>query len=101
MMAQQSMLGKIPVAGPLRLEVLFLFPRPKRIQRPELANDHIPHAQKPDFDNVAKAVCDSFTGVVWLDDGQVSTAYVRKRFATATEAPGVLVRVYYDRIPWK
>lgn len=100
MLAQQAMIGKVPVSGPIRLEILFLFPRPKRLQLPTNVNDVVLHDQTPDFDNVAKAVSDSFKGIIWIDDGQVSTAYVRKRFAQVNERPGCLVRAYRDRSPW-
>jgi Holliday junction resolvase RusA-like endonuclease len=100
MQAQLVMIGKIPFTGPLRMEILFRFPRPKRLQAPHNINDMVLHDQKPDWDNVGKAT-DSFTGVIWMDDGQISTVYLRKRFALMTEAPGVLVRIYRDRIPWE
>lgn len=34
----------------------------------------------PDWDNVAKAVCDALNGVVWVDDKQIVDAVVRKRY---------------------
>lgn len=45
---------------------------------------------KPDFDNVAKVFCDALNGVVWVDDTQVITATVHKKFA---DEPCVLLRV--------
>lgn len=101
MKAQDGMKGRTPVTGPIRLEVLFLFPRPKRLQKPKNINDMVLHDNDSgDWDNIGKAVSDSFNMVVWMDDCQVSTVFLRKRFAMMTEAPGVLVRVYHDQIPW-
>lgn len=99
MMAQHAMLGKVPVTGPLRLIIEFRFPRPQRLCKPHNVNDMVLHDQKPDWDNVGKAT-DSFTGVIWMDDGQVSTAMVQKRFAQVNQQCGILVKVYRDRIPW-
>lgn len=101
MMAQSAMLGKVPASGPLRMEILFLFPRPLRLREIHNIDAVVLHAQTPDWDNVGKAVSDAFKGVVWIDDGQVSTVYLRKRFAQVNEAPGVVVRVYRDRSPWR
>lgn len=100
MLAQDAMRGATPVSGALRMEILFLFARPKRLQTPELANDLILHTIRPDWDNIGKAASDAFKGVVWMDDCQVSTVMLRKRYALEREAPGVLVRVYHDEMPW-
>lgn len=45
---------------------------------------------KPDVDNVAKAILDSFKSVVWLDDSQVVELTVSKRYG---EIPGAKVVV--------
>lgn len=102
MQAQDVMRGKVPIDGAIRMEILFLFIRPKRLQKPDNINDVVLHTQdRGDWDNIGKAVCDSFNGVVFIDDCQVSTVYLRKRYAQMNEAPGVLVKVYRDRIPWE
>lgn len=109
LMAQQAMNGRLPVSGPIRLELLFLFARPKRLCRPrgvELKDgeryiDELAlHESDPDWDNIGKAVSDAFRMVVWLDDCQVSTVSLRKRYANHAEPPGVLVRAYRDAVPW-
>lgn len=101
MLAQQQMMGRVPVTGPVRLEALFLFPRPKRLQKPHNINDVVLcDNDKGDWDNIGKAVSDAFNMVVWMDDCQVTTSFIRRRFAQMNEAPGVVVRVWRDRIPW-
>jgi Holliday junction resolvase RusA-like endonuclease len=100
LLAQQAMAGKVPVTGPLRLETLFLFHRPQRLCKPENVDDLVLCDQDPDVDNLAKALMDAFLMVVWVNDNQVTTCVIRKRFAQVTEAPGVVVRVYRDEVPW-
>lgn len=100
MKAQDGMKGRTPAAGPIRVELLFLFPRPKRLQTDSMINVMCLHIVDPDGDNLEKAVWDSCKMVVWMDDCQVSTWLGRKRYAMMAEAPGVLVRVYHDQIPW-
>ena len=34
----------------------------------------------PDWENIAKSVCDAFNGIVWDDDCQIVDAHVTKRF---------------------
>jgi Holliday junction resolvase RusA-like endonuclease len=63
------------------------YPRKKREQA--LAGDLLP-TKKPDTDNVLKAVCDAFNGVVWRDDVLATDFIIRKRFG---EQPCICVRV--------
>ena len=48
---------------------------------------------KPDAENVAKAVLDAATGVLWTDDAQVARLDVRKMHAAQGDAPHVIVSV--------
>lgn len=67
------------VLGPVVLSMVFSLERPKSHYRTgrfagELKqNAPILHAQPPDLDKLARAVCDALTGVVYLDDGQVAS----------------------------
>jgi Holliday junction resolvase RusA-like endonuclease len=38
--------------------------------------------KKPDWDNVAKSVCDAMNGIVCVDDSQIVECHVRKVYAT-------------------
>ena len=82
---------KGPVAGPVGVELTFAFVRPKAHTRAQQA---VPWKDTlPDWEKLARAVCDSLTKVVWVDDGQVSLAVVRKVYATDQRPPGVAVKV--------
>ena len=38
--------------------------------------------KKPDWDNVAKSICDAMNGIVYMDDTQIVDAHVTKVYAT-------------------
>ena len=50
-------------------------------------------AKAPDLDKLTRAVWDSLTSVVWVDDGQVVAATIRKQFIERWEEEGVEVKV--------
>jgi Holliday junction resolvase RusA-like endonuclease len=91
---------KPPVAilGPVRVDLTFVFPRPKSHFRTGknagVLRDDAPtwHTSKPDRDNLEKAVLDSLTqlGGFWRDDSQVCAGGVQKYYGIE---PGVGVRI--------
>lgn len=86
-----TMRGRPPLSGPLALGVVFLLPRPKTVSR------DLP-AVKPDVDKLLRPL-DSFTGVVWNDDGQVVVTVARKVYADRL-APGLTAVVLeLDELP--
>lgn len=82
-----------PLDGPIRLELTFLLPRPKSIVWKKKLMPRLWARVKPDFDNLAKAVCDALNGILWADDSQVVDASVKKMYAAGGEEPGVYVLV--------
>ena len=50
-------------------------------------------AKSPDLDKLTRAVWDSLTSVVWVDDGQVVAATIRKQFIDRWEEEGVHIVV--------
>jgi Holliday junction resolvase RusA-like endonuclease len=71
--------------GPVSVELAFWMPRPKGHLRKDgtlkpSAPEH--HAQKPDIDNLAKAVLDVLTDLqVWADDAQVHSLEITRSWA--------------------
>lgn len=66
---------------PVCVEIVFQFMRPKSHFGRNGMKDSAPecHAQKPDLDNLAKAVLDALTAIgVWRDDSQVIELLARK-----------------------
>ena len=79
-----------PLTGPITLGLFFRLPRPSghysgsEALRPSAPKDH---TQKPDFDNLAKAVGDAMTDLgVWADDSQVIHCEIHKRWSDAIDA---------------
>ncbi len=83
--------------GPLRLVLVFVFPRPKsHMTSKGLIKPSAPawHTGKPDFDNTAKAVADVLTQAqMWQDDAQVCSVSMTKRFAALDEASGCHITI--------
>lgn len=75
-----------PLVGPLELEAVFYFPRPKSHYRTgKLAGQLKPsapfhHATKPDGDKLVRAIGDAITGVVCRDDSQIVRCTFEKRY---------------------
>jgi len=67
------------------LYVTFHMPRPKTVKR-------IRHTVKPDTDKLLRGILDAGTGVLYVDDCQVTFIEVRKIYAVGT--PGVYVNVH-------
>lgn len=93
MAAQQAMVGRTLLSGPVEVQMAILLPIPaswsKKKQAAAIAGQVYP-TKKPDADNVVKAIFDGINGVVWNDDVQACDIVVRKRYA---ETPGVQVLV--------
>jgi len=77
---RENLEGKLPLAGPIKADLLFTFPRPVSVQR----EDHI---TKPDIDKLTRAVFDSITGILIADDSNINEMIVRKEYGE----PGVYI----------
>lgn len=67
---------------PIRVELVFFFSRPRACKA-------LDKTTRPDVDKCARAILDSFTGVVFTDDAQVTELHVLKAYGT----PRVEIRV--------
>ena len=81
--ARGVMLGKSPTSAPLIAELVFEMPGVSKLYtksafsaegRKHLWNGALYHTQKPDCDNLEKAVLDALTGIVYDDDAQIFCA---------------------------
>jgi len=77
-----------PVSGPLRMDVLFVFPRRK--SSPPGRSRHV---VVPDRDNVMKSLQDALEGLLYLNDAQVCAGFVEKWVANEEEKPHTEVLV--------
>lgn len=97
MKAVQAMQGneRIEKPVPVLLVVDFIFDRPlkhftKKGLRPEAPSCH---TSKPDVDKLLRALLDSMSGVVFVDDGQVASLAVSKRYGKAPTTTVSVTRV--------
>lgn len=82
-----------PIDGPVRLDLDFVFPRPRAMIWKSKPMPRLRHSKKPDRDNLEKSVMDALKGLVWIDDAQVCDGEVRKFIASGDEKAGVLVKI--------
>lgn len=81
---------------PISLVIRSYFQRPERLMWKKKQMVRVIHAQKPDADNVAKAVLDALNGVAWKDDGQVWDLRSIKWICAGDEQPHVELEWYED-----
>jgi len=88
-----------PLTGPLEIAVSFYMPRPKghygsgRNAGKLRASAPLAHTQKPDCDNLIKAVLDAMTvGGWWGDDAQIISMRTDKQWAQDGR-PGCLILI--------
>lgn len=88
-----------PYDGPVSVDVMFVFPRPKRhLGTGRNAGIVLPsapalHTQKPDLDKLLRAVGDALTGVAYRDDSQIVALHSWKRWAEPGERFGASITV--------
>jgi len=75
-----------PIFGPVRVAVVFVFPRPKAHFRTGKFADQLRptapewHTSTPDLDKLQRALGDAFKGVVLTDDSQIAAWDTRKLY---------------------
>jgi len=85
-----------PFEGPMHVRLEVRLPRPKCHYREGRFFDRLREdapqwpVQRPDIDNLVKAILDGLTGIMWQDDGQVCQLEVVKFFSSS---PGVVVEL--------
>lgn len=100
---QRAMAGRTPFLDAMRVDTLFLMPRPKKYQdeKWEPNTMELPCPTTPDCDNMIKAVWDALRMVAWSDDRLVARGEFYKRYVCGPEAPGVYVLIRsLERKPW-
>ncbi|WP_238059402.1 RusA family crossover junction endodeoxyribonuclease [Lacticaseibacillus saniviri] len=81
--AQQAFTGE-PLEGPIDFRLKIYRPIQKagsKALKAKKASGEILPTVKPDLDNVYKAVSDALTGIVYVDDNQVTDLLVIKRYS--------------------
>lgn len=92
-MAAQDVLDSPPLAGPLRVDMIFVFPRQKAKVWKSKPMPRYPHTGKPDRDNLAKSTQDALNGLAWVDDAQICAGEIQKWHAAGDEQPHVEITI--------
>lgn len=75
-----------PMEGPVRLVIEAVFvPATSWSKRRRAEALGRPHTQKPDLDNLAKAVCDGINRIAFADDSQIAELQTRKLWGEVAE----------------
>jgi len=82
-----------PLEGPLRVEIVLVFPRPRKLIWKTRPMPRRWHTIAPDSDNVAKAVKDSLSQLTFRDDSQVCDLDVKKFIAAGDEQPHATIKI--------
>lgn len=82
-----------PLIGPVRVDVVCVFPRPANKVWKSKPMPRYPHTSKPDRDNLDKAILDALKGIVLTDDAQVCAGSIEKWVAAGDEQPHVEIEV--------
>ena len=96
--ASQAMKGRQSLTDAIRLEIVFILPRPKAHfdSRGEIKDRYklLEHTKRPDLDNLIKSIKDACNKIIWNDDSQIycfNACY--KRYQNENDQLGCLVRV--------
>ena len=75
-----------PIEGAVRLDVVAVFePAASLSKAKRAALLHRPHIQRPDGDNIVKAIKDGLNRIAWADDCQVAEHSCRKAWGLTAQ----------------
>lgn len=101
--AVKQFLPAVPIAAPVRIDLRFMMPRPKRLMRRKDPDGPIRYDGRPDSDNMEKAVWDALEIVGLYDDDKRicenrTEAFYHEKEATGGPVgrPGCFLTVYVE-----
>lgn len=93
--AKNAMGHDMPLAGPLKVSVVFRFPRPKAHKPAQRLVPWCWGNHKWDVEKTVRATFDAITdAAVWGDDSQVAVLEAEKRYCEEGEQPGAVVQIW-------
>ena len=85
--AKAAMRGRKPLTGVISCDCYFVFEPPKSTPKGKIIDMiHAYHTTKPDTDNLLKAITDSLSGIVYVDDKQIAVIRGEKRYGYPARA---------------
>jgi Holliday junction resolvase RusA-like endonuclease len=91
--------GEALINGPVLVEYIFLFRRPKshyvggNPDKPLKPNAPIWIAKAPDIDKLQRSTNDAMTGIIWVDDAQVAATLSQELFVSINATEGAFIRI--------
>lgn len=85
--------SELPLEGPLRMDIVFVLPRPKNKVWKKKPMPRYPHSGKPDRDNLMKSTQDALEGILFRNDSQICAGEVEKYVASGDEKPHVEITI--------
>ena len=82
-----------PLRCAVRVDAIFVFPRPRSDIWKKRPMPRYPHVKKPDRDNLDKGLLDALKGIILEDDRQVCDGRIEKWVASGDEQPHVEVTI--------
>jgi Holliday junction resolvase RusA-like endonuclease len=83
---------------PIKVRINFELQRPESVSNPKRKSWREHPTVKPDVDKLARAILDSLTGVVYVDDSQVIKLTVEKRYVEAAPTTTITVENLIDQV---
>lgn len=85
--------GELPISGPVVIRTTFFLRRPQRLKKKK----RVVHCQKPDLDNLDKALRDGLTDAsVFTDDCIICGGESHKFYADDDASPRAEVQIEFD-----
>lgn len=79
--------------GPVEMQIIAVFPRPKSLTKKRGENPRLPKVTKPDGDNVYKAIADALNELAYHDDSQVWKHSIERWVGEPDEQPHTLIQI--------
>jgi Holliday junction resolvase RusA-like endonuclease len=83
----------LPFDGPLKLEVTFYMPMPKRMAKKNHVDGRAPHSSTPDIDNLLKFLLDCANKVIIKDDALVAYIVANKIYSNLPRTEFTIMRL--------
>jgi Holliday junction resolvase RusA-like endonuclease len=98
--AREAMGARSVIVDAVALTVVFRMPRPKaHLDKAGNVREKFrldSHTQKPDLDNLVKAVQDALTDVLlWRDDAQIVALTASRKWCQPGERPGCCIFIHW------
>ena len=82
-----------PLKKPIKIDILFLMPRPKNLYWKTRSMPRVPCTKRPDLDNLIKSVTDGLNKIAYNDDGQIAKINALKEYHSGDEGPKTIIRI--------